>query len=216
MNKKSTAMLLAGIITALCLTASCSIRENPSTETSSAYTIQTLDGQLGAPKEEIVQAYGLTDAEAAEVSESGNQEEWLIKEPVYLFDTAVAPCFIFYNDIMAGYQFRTDNPPAEDMLEAFVFAAFEELKRIHGEPTTYPGMPNTLAQLKADLKQGTIQATNSYREEWDIPLDNPAIQTLASDSNRAYERAGMELNVNIVENGPATITIRYFLIGFHQ
>ena len=117
---------------------------------------------------------------------------------------------------MAGYQFRTDNPPAEDMLEAFVFAAFEELKRIHGEPTTYPGMPNTLAQLKADLEQGTIQATNSYREEWDIPLDDPVIQTLASDSNRTYERAGMELNVNIVENGPSTITVRYFLIGFHQ
>ena len=184
------------------------------TESAAEYTVSALADWLGKPKDEVIQAYGLTEGENADITVTGAEEDWILREKTTLSGTEVTPCFIFYNGILIGYQFRAENYAPAGAENDFALGAFEELKNRYGEPTTYPGLPDTFAQLQTDLEGGTLQTAGKYREEWDVPLEDEAIQTLLGE--RGGSRAGIELNLETMPNGMANLTVRYFIIPTPQ
>lgn len=160
-------------------------------------------GLLGMDKESVINYLDALEFITPDVS--GNQE--IYTEYVNGNDVK-AMNLIFYNDIVAGFEYEYHNLEA-----AYDFANFlrQDLEMTFGEKSTYPGVIQTDKDYFDNVNDiSDLKKQYTYYEDWHAIFDyqkEENINKMLADKN--CSRIDVRFELSVIDENKATVSARY-------
>lgn len=163
-------------------------------------------GLLGEDRETVINYLKALEFVAPDVS--GKQETYT--EYIDGNDVKVMS-LIFYNGVMAGFEYEYHNLEA-----AYEFAAFlrRELEMTFGEKATYPGMAQTNKDYFDNVK-GVSELKNQYTyyEDWNAVFEGQKQENIEKMlAGRDYSRIELHFALSVLDENKAIVSARYIAL----
>lgn len=163
-------------------------------------------GLLGMNKEAVMNYLEALKFITPDVS--GNQETYT--EYVNENDVKVMN-LIFYNDIVAGFEYEYHNLEA-----AYDFATFlrKDLEMTFGEKSTYPGMIQSNKDYFDNVKDvSELKNQYTYYEDWPAAFDYQKEENINKMlEGKDYSRIDIHFELSVIDENKAILSTRYVVL----